>query len=33
MRLDKYLADMKIGTRSELKKAIRAKAVTVNGKT
>ena len=33
MRLDKYLADMGIGTRSELKKAIRAKAVTVNGKT
>ena len=33
MRLDKYLADMGIGTRSELKKAIRAKAVTVNAET
>ena len=33
MRLDKYLADMGIGTRSELKKAIRAKAVTVNEET
>lgn len=31
MRLDKYLADMGIGTRSGLKKAIRAGAVFVNG--
>lgn len=31
MRLDKYLADMGIGTRSELKKIIRAKRVTVDG--
>ena len=31
MRLDKYLADMKVDTRSNLKKAIRKSAVTVNG--
>ena len=31
MRLDKYLADMGAGTRSELKKAVRAGRVTVNG--
>lgn len=31
MRLDKYLADMDIGTRSELKKHIRKGAATVNG--
>lgn len=31
MRLDKYLAQMGAGTRSELKKAIRAGRVTVNG--
>lgn len=31
MRLDRYLADMGIGTRSGLKKAIRAGAVFVNG--
>ena len=31
MRLDKYLADMGAGTRSGLKKAIRAGRVTVNG--
>lgn len=30
IRLDKYLADMGIGTRSEVKKAIQKKAVTVN---
>ena len=31
MRLDKYLADMGIGTRSEVKQYIRKKQVTVNG--
>ncbi|MBE6009414.1 MAG: rRNA pseudouridine synthase [Lachnospiraceae bacterium] len=31
MRLDKYLADMGIGTRSELKKGIRKGNVTVDG--
>lgn len=31
MRLDKYLADMGIGTRSEVKQHIRKKQVTVNG--
>lgn len=31
MRLDKYLADMNLGTRKELKNAIRKGAVTVNG--
>lgn len=31
MRLDKYLAEMGAGTRSELKKAIRNGRVTVNG--
>ena len=31
MRLDKFLADMGVGTRSELKKAIRKSQVTVNG--
>lgn len=31
LRLDKYLADMGIGTRSDLKKAIRSGAVSVNG--
>ncbi|MCI6756849.1 MAG: rRNA pseudouridine synthase [Lachnospiraceae bacterium] len=31
MRLDRYLADMGIGTRSGLKKAIRAGAIFVNG--
>lgn len=31
MRLDKYLADMNVGTRKELKIAIRKKRVTVNG--
>lgn len=30
MRLDKYLADMSLGTRKELKNAIRKGAVTVN---
>jgi len=30
MRLDKYLADMRLGTRSELKKAIRSGRVSVN---
>ncbi len=33
MRLDKYLADMGCGTRSELKQAIRRGRVTVGGKT
>ena len=31
MRLDKYLSEMGAGTRSDLKKAIRAGRVTVNG--
>ncbi|MBQ1506354.1 MAG: rRNA pseudouridine synthase [Erysipelotrichales bacterium] len=31
MRLDKYLADMGISTRSEIKKMIRDRRVTVNG--
>ena len=31
MRLDKYLADMGIGTRSEVKQYIRKRLVTVNG--
>ena len=31
MRLDKFLADMGVGTRSDLKKAIRKSLVTVNG--
>ncbi len=31
MRLDRYLAEMGAGTRSELKKAVRAGRVTVNG--
>ena len=33
MRLDKYLSDMGIGTRSEIKKCIKAGLVTVNGHT
>ena len=33
MRLDKYLSDMGAGTRSELKKAIKAGLVTVDSKT
>ena len=33
MRLDKYLSEMGAGTRSELKKAVRAGRVTVNGVT
>lgn len=32
MRLDKYLAEMGAGTRSEVKKAVRAGRVTVGGK-
>ena len=32
MRLDKYLADMKLGTRSEVKELIRKGRVSVNGK-
>ena len=31
MRLDKYLADCGLGTRSEVKKYIKAKQITVNG--
>lgn len=33
MRLDKFLADCGIGTRTEVKKMIRSGAITVNGKT
>lgn len=32
LRIDKYLADCGIGTRSEVKKYIKAKQITVNGK-
>ena len=32
MRLDKYLSDMGVGTRSELKKEIRKSGVSVDGK-
>ena len=32
MRLDKYLAELNIGTRSQVKELIRKKLVTVNGK-
>lgn len=31
LRLDKYLAEVGVGTRSEVKKLIRAKLVTING--
>lgn len=31
MRIDKYLADCGVGTRSEVKKYIKAKQITVNG--
>ena len=31
LRLDKYLADMGLGTRSQVKKAVSSKAVKVNG--
>lgn len=33
IRLDKYLAELGIGTRSEVKKLIKAKQITVNGVT
>ena len=33
MRLDKYLSNMSVGTRSEVKDIIKAKRVTVNSKT
>lgn len=33
LRLDKYLADMGCGTRSQVKKAISSRAVQVNGET
>ncbi len=32
MRLDKYLADMGLGTRSEIKKAVRSGRVSVDGR-
>ena len=32
IRLDKYLADMQVGTRSEVKELIRKKKVSVNGR-
>ena len=31
MRLDKFLTELGIGTRTEVKKYIKAKLVTVNG--
>ena len=31
LRLDKYLAEIGVGTRSEVKKLIKAKQITVNG--
>ena len=31
LRIDKYLADCGIGTRSEVKKHIKAKQITING--
>ena len=31
MRIDKYLSDMGIGTRGEIKKALRKKRLLVNG--
>ena len=31
MRIDKFLADCGVGTRSEVKKYIKAKQITVNG--
>ena len=31
LRLDKYLADMGIGTRSEVKKILKSGQVTLNG--
>lgn len=33
LRLDKYLAELGVGTRSEVKKLIKAKLITVNGVT
>ena len=33
MRIDKYLADCGLGTRSEVKKYIKAKQITANGET
>ena len=33
IRLDKYLADMQVGTRSEVKELIRKKRVTVNDRS
>ena len=33
IRLDKYLADMGLGTRSEVKKLLKSKQVTINGET
>ena len=31
MRLDKFLTEMGLGTRSEVKKLLKAKQITVNG--
>ena len=33
MRLDKYLSDMNVGTRTEIKKAVRQGQVSVDGVT
>ena len=33
MRLDKYLCEAGLGTRSQVKKLLKSGAVTVNGKT
>ena len=33
IRLDKFLAEMGIGTRTEVKKLIKAKQITINGET
>ena len=33
MRLDKFLSEMGIGTRSEVKKLLKSQKVTVNGET
>ena len=33
MRLDKYLCEMNVGSRSEVKKYIRQGRITVDGKT
>ena len=33
IRLDKFLSEMGVGTRSEVKKILKSKQVTVNGDT